>query len=100
MRGGAIQFPPPLKAYCHNEGWDLFLVTPGDKDRLILEPILNDEASVDGYSSSLSEDGQLWIPVAMREIVSLLEQSVMMRVENGGIGIYLRKVFETLGFGP
>jgi hypothetical protein len=28
------------------------------------------------------------------------EQSVMMRIEDGAIGIYLRKVFETLGFGP
>jgi hypothetical protein len=33
-------------------------------------------------------------------MVSLGEQSVMMRVESEGIGIYLRKVFETLGFGP
>lgn len=84
------------------EGWDLFRIVPGDADRLVLEPILSDEEPepVDGYCSSLSPDGQLWIPVGLRESVSLLEQSVMMRVEEGAIGIYLRKVFETLGFGP
>ncbi len=88
------------------EGWDLFRVVPGDPDRLLLEPVLALEPDgpepdlVDGFCSSLSVDGRLWIPVALRESVSLLEQSVMMRVENGGIGVYLRKVFETLGFRP
>jgi hypothetical protein len=36
----------------------------------------------------------------LRALVGLGEQSVMMRAENGAICIYLRKVFETLGFGP
>lgn len=106
VRDGAIQFPPPLKAYCEAEGWDLFRVVPGDPDRLVLEPVLasDDDAAepelVDGFCSSLSADGRLWIPAALREAVSLLEQSVMMRVEHGVIGVYLRKVFETLGFRP
>ncbi len=106
VRGGAIQFPPPLKAYCEAEGWDLFRVVPGDPDHLILEPVLpsqSDEAEpdlIDGFCSSLSTDGRLWIPVKLREAVSLLEQDVMVRVENGAIGVYLRKVFDTLGFRP
>jgi hypothetical protein len=96
VRNGAILFPPPVKAYCDAEGWDLFRVLPIDHDRLMLEP----SEQVDEFSSSLSADGLLWIPAALRESVSLHEQSVMVRVENGAIGIYLRKVFETLGFRP
>ena len=106
VRAGAIQFPPPLKAYCDAEGWDLFRVVIADPDRLLLEPVLDnpDEETYaepeDEISSSLSADGKLWIPGDLRDSVSLLEQSVMMRVENGGIGVYLRKVFDTLGFRP
>lgn len=106
VRAGAIQFPPPLKAYCDAEGWDLFRVLPGDPDRLLLEPVIASQADdgeldlVDGFCSSLSADGRLWIPTALRESVSLLEQNVMVRVENGTIGVYLRKVFDTLGFRP
>jgi hypothetical protein len=106
VRAGAIQFPPPLKAYCDAEGWDLFRVLPGDPDRLVLEPVLTSQAEaaepdlVDGFCASLSADGRLWIPAALRKSVSLAEQSVMMRIENGEIGVYLRKVFDTLGFRP
>ncbi len=99
VRTGAIQFPPPIKAYCDSEGWDLFRVTETDHDRLILEPVIGADFTSDSCSS-LSADGQLWIPAALRESVALAEQSVMMRVENGAIGIYLRKVFDTLGFRP
>lgn len=105
-RDGAIQFPPPLRAWCQAEQWDLFRVVQADADRLILEPVLSNHsgdeepALVDGYCSSLSADGKLWIPVKLRESVSLSEQSVMMRIEDGTIGIYLRKVFDTLGFRP
>ncbi len=106
VRAGAIQFPPPLKAYCDSEGWDLFRVLPGDADRLLLEPVLQSEPEegepdlVDGFCASLSPEGRLWIPTDLRESVSLQEQNVMMRIENGTIGIYLRKVFDTLGFRP
>jgi hypothetical protein len=99
VRNGAIYFPPPLRAYCSSETWDLFRVLPGDRDRLVLEPV-TESGTVDDACSSLSDDGRLWIPAALRESVSLAEQSVMMRVENGTIGVYLRKVFDTLGFRP
>ena len=77
-----------------------------DDDRLELIPVLagddrgDDTELLNEYHSSLSEDGQLWIPAALRELVCLGEQSVMMRVEYSRIRIYLRKVFKTLGFGP
>ena len=106
VRAGAIRFPPPLKAYCDAEGWDLFRVLPGDSDHLLLEPVMasrpdeDERELIDGFCSSLSADGQLWIPGALRQSVSLLEQDVMMRIENGTIGVYLRKVFDTLGFRP
>lgn len=106
VRAGCIRFPPPLHAYCAGEGWDLFRVVSCDPDRLVLEPVLASEPDdagpglVDGFVSSLSADGQLWIPAELRDAVSLAEQSVLMRVEHGAIGIYLRKVFDTLGFRP
>jgi hypothetical protein len=99
VRTGVIQFPPPIKAYCDSEGWDLFHVLEADPDRLVLEPVIESDFAGDPCSS-LSADGQLWIPAALREAVALAEQSVMMRVENGAIGVYLRKVFDTLGFRP
>jgi hypothetical protein len=99
VRGGAIQFPRPLRDYCNAVGWDLFRVVPGDADRLLLEPVMESDP-VDDLCSSLSDEGNLWIPAPLRESVRLAEQSVMMRVEGGGIGVYLRKVFETLGFRP
>ena len=99
VRTGAIQFPPPIKAWCDSERWDLFRVKESDHDHLILEPIIGSDPNTDSCSS-LSGDGQLWIPAALRESVALEEQSVMMRVENGAIGVYLRKVFDTLGFRP
>jgi hypothetical protein len=117
VRDGAIQLPPPLKAYCDAEGWDLFRVVRGDHDRLVLEPVLaslsepvlesleaEDEfVAASGSAdtlSSMSADGRLWIPADVRLSVALLEQNVMMRIENGAIGVYLRKVFDTLGFRP
>jgi hypothetical protein len=108
VRDGGIQFPPPLKAFCDAEGWNLFRLVPGDPDHLSLEPILASDSEtpgtepglMDDFCSSLTDDGRLWIPAKLRDDVSLVEQFVMVRVENGGIGVYLRKVFDTLGFRP
>jgi hypothetical protein len=102
VRDGAIQFPPPLKRYCDASEWTLFRVVQHGDDRLEIRPIAPEEDTdiTADFHSSLTADGRLWIPAALRHLVSLGEQSVMMRVENEGIGIYLRKVFETLGFGP
>ena len=106
VRGGCIQFPPPLKAWCDSQGWDLFRVHRRGDDLLRLNPVLSgDEVDVDSdvmdeFRSSLQPDGRLWIPETMRNLVSLHEQSVMMRIEDGALNVYLRKVFETLGFRP
>jgi hypothetical protein len=101
VRGGAIEFPPPIRSFCEANGWTLFRVSMLDDDRLEIQPVLpKDNSDFDEYHSSLSEEGRLWIPAALREMVSLGEQSIMMRVEGEVIRIYLRKVFKTLGFGP
>jgi len=102
VRGGAVEFPPPIRRFCDANQWTLFRVVMLDDDRLEISPVLPDDnfdLNCD-HHSSLSADGRLWIPVALRELVSLGEQSVMMRVEDTSIRIYLRKVFKTLGFGP
>jgi hypothetical protein len=102
VRDGAVQLPPPLKRFCEASEWTLFRVVRRDENCLQIEPILHDDISgiSDEFQSSLSPEGRLWIPAPLRALVGLGEQSVMIRAENGAIRIYLRKVFETLGFGP
>ena len=102
VRRGLIHFPPPIRNFCDGQGWTLFHVAMLDDDRLEIRPVMpgDDKDTLSEYHSSLSGDGQLWIPLALRELVNLREQSVMMRIEDGAILIYLRKVFKTLGFGP
>jgi hypothetical protein len=102
VRDGAVQLPPPLKRFCEARDWTLFRVALQNENCLEIRPILRDELSdVDGdFQSSLSPEGRLWIPAPVRALAGLGEQSVMMRAENSAIHIYLRKVFETLGFGP
>jgi len=102
VRDGAIEFPPPFRRFCEANEWTLFRVVMLDDDRLEIRPVLPDDNSGFGteFHSSLSPEGKLWIPVALREMVAMGEQSVMMRMEEGLIRIYLRRVFETLGFRP
>jgi len=99
VRNGAIQLPLPLKQYCAAAGWSLFRFVAAGKDQLTMQPVLPDDSATD-FHASLGAEGRLWIPAALRQMVSLGEQSVMLRVENGAINMYLRKVFETLGFRP
>jgi hypothetical protein len=102
VRGGAVEFPPPIRRFCDSNQWTLFRVVMLDDDRLEITPVLpGDDSDLHSvHLSSLSAEGRLWIPAALRELVALGEQSVMMRVEDSTIRIYLRKVFKTLGFGP
>lgn len=98
VRRGSMQLPPPIKEYCDAQGWSLFRFEAGDRDHVSIEPVLPGETGA--FHASLGPDGKLWVPAELREKVQLGEQSVMLRVEGGGIRMYLRKVFETLGFRP
>ena len=102
VRGGAIHLPPAIRTFCLASNWTLFRVAMTTEDRLDLIPVLPGDSAemTDEHHSSLSSDGLLWIPQALREQVSLGEQSVMVRIEGQLVAIYLRKVFETLGFRP
>jgi hypothetical protein len=99
VRNGVIQLPTPLKQYCDAESWSLFRFVVTGADHLTVQPVLRDDSATP-FHASLGADGRLWIPAELRKTVSLGEQSVMLRVENGAISMYLRKVFETLGFRP
>jgi len=99
VRNGAIQLPPPLKTFCDVQGWSLFRFIVRDEDHLTIQPVPAEDAESD-FHASLGGDGFLWIPANLRQAVSLGEQSVMLRVENGAISMFLRKVFDTLGFRP
>lgn len=104
VRNGVIQFPGPLRAWCLQSDWNLFRILVDNPDRLTLLPVTDEETPLEEelafYESSFDPEGRLWIPAELREIVSLGEQSVMIRIEDGVIRIFLRKVFEVLGFRP
>ena len=99
VRDGVMQLPPPLKQYCETQAWTLFRFAVVDEDHLTLHPVQTGDTGVP-FHASLNPDGRVWIPAALRTQVSLGEQSVMLRIENGTINMYLRKVFDTLGFRP
>ena len=91
--------PPPLLAYCQAAQWTLFHFEFANEDQLTMQPVLPEDFTTE-FQASLAPDGKLWIPANIRELVELREQSVMLRVEEGVINMYLRKVFDTLGFRP
>jgi hypothetical protein len=91
--------PPPLLAYCQSENWTLFHFRIASEDQVTMLPVLPEDSASE-FQASLGSDGALWIPADVRKLVDLREQSVMLRVEDGAISMYLRKVFETLGFRP
>jgi|GEM_PF-2345931 len=99
VQNGAIQLPPPLQRYCEAAGWTLFHFVVVDKNHLVMQPVLPNDADA-AFHASLGTGGSLWIPEELRQSVALREQSVMLRIEDGAIGVYLRKAFDTLGFGP
>lgn len=98
VRNGVIQLPTPVKRYCDAEAWTLFHFIVVGEDRVTIQPVLPGESSP--FHASLSDEGQLWVPAGLRTQVALGEQSVMLRIEDGAISMYLRKVFDTLGFRP
>ena len=91
--------PPLLLAYCKAESWTLFHFRVASEDQLIMLPVLPADSS-SNFQASLGADGMLWIPADVRALIDLHEQSVMLRIEGGAISMYLRKVFDTLGFRP
>jgi hypothetical protein len=99
VRNGAIQLPPLLFAWCKAQKWTLFHFRVVSEDQLIMMPVLQDDAG-SNFQASLDTEGTVWIPGDIRALIDLHEQSVMLRVEGGAISVYLRKVFDTLGFRP
>ena len=99
VRNGAIQMPPPLKQYCEAQGWSLFHFKVASESQLTMMPVLSEDSAAE-FQASLGPDGKLWIPAGLRQALSIGEQSVMLRIEDGAISMYIRKVFETLGFRP
>jgi hypothetical protein len=99
VRNGAIRLPPPFQRYCEAESWSLFRFDVIDQNHLTIHPVLPTDSSVD-FHASLSPEGFLWVPLGLRNILALKEQSVMLRIEAGAIHVYIRKVFDTLGFRP
>ncbi len=93
-----MQLPPPIVDYCLLQGWSLFRFSVADKDHVTITPVMPEDQ--DEFHASLSPEGVLWIPADLRAQIDLGEQSVMIRVENGTIRMFLRKVFQTLGFRP
>ena len=102
VRGGCIHFPAPIRTWCETEGWNLFRIVQDGCDRLRIHPIFpaDDIDVTEEFCSSLEPEGRVWIPEELRRLVAMEEPSVMLRVDGRAINLYLRKVFETLGFRP
>lgn len=99
VRGGVIRIPAPFKAYFDAEDWTLFRFEVIDADHMTMHPVLSEDSG-DDFQASLSPEGTMWIPADIRRSVDLGEQSVMLRIESGVIHVYVRRVFDTLGFRP
>jgi hypothetical protein len=99
VRKDAIQFPPPLRAFCDGQGWRLFHIAVEGENHLTIQPVFADD-DAPGVYTSFTSDGKLRIPGEVRDAVSLGEQSVMMRAEESLIHVYVKNVFDTLGFRP
>ena len=99
VRNGAIRIPAPVREYCNAENWTLFRFEIIDADHLTMNPVMPGDAASD-FHANLSGDGMMWVPADVRNAVALGEQSVMLRIEGAAIHVYLRKVFDTLGFRP
>lgn len=95
VREGIMQLPPSLQRYCEAHGWTLFHFEVVDADHLTIKAVVREDSGV-----SLNPDGRLSIPEELCKQISLGEQSVMLRVEDGVMHMYLRRVFDTLGFRP
>lgn len=91
--------PPLLFAWCRAQSWTLFHFRVVSEDQLIMMPVLPED-SESKFQASLDSEGRLWIPSDIRAMIDLHEQSVMLRIEGDAISVYLRKVFDTLGFRP
>lgn len=98
VRQGMIQLPPPIHRYCLSEGWTLFRFEVTAADYVTIRPVLKDDTGA--FHASLGADGKLWIPAELRTSLALGEQSVMLRIEDAAVRMYIRKVFEALGFRP
>ena len=98
VRSGHMQLPPAIQDWCALQGWSLFRFTVADRDHVLIHPVLPDQR--EEFHASLDADGRLWIPAEFREKIALGEQSVMLRLEDGVIRMFLRRVFEALGFRP
>jgi hypothetical protein len=94
-----MRIPAPLKEYCDAESWSLFRFDIIDRDHLTMYPVLPKDSRAN-FDACLSPDGLLWIPADVRKSLALGEQSVMLRIEGSAIQVYVRKVFDTLGFRP
>ena len=97
-----VQLPPAIVAFLRESQWTEVLVTSSAADEVItIYPIPYLGVSVEtGFTSEMTADGVIAIGDQNRRTVGLNGQGVMVRVESDILRIYLRRVFQTLGFRP
>jgi hypothetical protein len=100
-KGDRIQLPPVIAGQIRNAGWLAVLIAPAeDNESLTAYPLPHPMAPITGFTTQLDEKDGIHISDAIRRQVSLDGQSVMVRIEDDVLRIYLRHVFKTLGFRP
>ena len=71
-----------------------------DNESLTVYPLPHPGAPMSGLKTAVDSAGAITISEEIRQLISLDGQSVMVRIEENVLRIYLRHVFKTLGFRP
>ena len=96
-----IQLPPAIAEQVRNSGWlDIMIAADDGNESLTAYPIPHPNAPAEGHTTQLDAQTGLCIGDKLRKQVNLDGQNVMVRFEGDALKIYLRRVFQTLGFRP
>lgn len=99
--GDRLQLPPAIADYVRRAEWLDILVSPDSGAECItLFPLPHPDAPPTGFTTRLEPGGALHLSPEVCRLLRLDGQSVMVRVEGDVIRVYLRRVFQTLGFRP
>jgi hypothetical protein len=100
-RGERIQLPPAIAEQVRTAGWlDVLVVPAADNESLTAYPLPHPGAPESGFTTHIDDTDGLHISESIRKQIALDGQSVMVRIEEDVLKIYLRRVFKTLGFRP
>ena len=93
-----IHLPSPVADYVVEAGWQRVRVVPGDESVTIV-PLPSPDAA-GGHDAEVEAGGLVRIGSALQRQLGLEGQHVMVRFEGDTLRVFVRRVFQTLGFRP